>query len=455
MRYVSIFLLFIMLLPATASAQSASETMLRQQLIALIQSLQIELAARLGQQGMPVANIDSARLRSQDFSEGVNFIYPADKDFSFYMIENGTEFGEDIDTRSWHIVSNNTLVGNIDLGNELVSEAFEAALAVVELAAMFSGFSDTSIDIEDLPRQNGYDIKHLVIEDAGEVAGTYIAQKELTYRGESYIVLLRIVYGNLESTLESVAAQYDTDFDDFYFPTKAEARNFFNTVVRETEFDVRAISRVIENTDAELRDLIEDARDEGPEDEEEFSVRPVSRADHYQGSLNAEVQLISYIGFDDPFSRNLHETRSRIMDEYDAREVVWVYRNFPIAQLHPNGPALAAAAECVATEGGNTAYWKFVDKIFSDRTASAKTDMDDLPSYARSAGVSTSRFNTCVEEGETEAVVTADFEEGVAAGVVGTPHTVVIVGDKKGVINGAQPYAVVKQTIDNLLMQLD
>jgi predicted DsbA family dithiol-disulfide isomerase len=54
-----------------------------------------------------------------------------------------------------------------------------------------------------------------------------------------------------------------------------------------------------------------------------------------------------------------------------------------------------------------------------------------------------------------KAKVEASIQEGVAAGAQGTPYSIVIVGDQQAVINGAQPYPVVKQTIENLINQLE
>jgi predicted DsbA family dithiol-disulfide isomerase len=49
----------------------------------------------------------------------------------------------------------------------------------------------------------------------------------------------------------------------------------------------------------------------------------------------------------------------------------------------------------------------------------------------------------------------ADMADGLAAGAQGTPYTVIQVGNQEAVINGAQPYDVVKGIIENLFAQLD
>ena len=81
--------------------------------------------------------------------------------------------------------------------------------------------------------------------------------------------------------------------------------------------------------------------------------------------------------------------------------------------------------------------------------------MTQLPVFAEKAGVSRSDFNTCLDSGKYRDQVQKDVAEAAAAGANGTPYSVVIVGDQQVVINGAQPYTVVKQIIDNLIAQLD
>lgn len=187
------------------------------------------------------------------------------------------------------------------------------------------------------------------------------------------------------------------------------------------------------------------------------SIPAVSEADHILGNPNAPIVLVEYSDFDCPFCKKYHEeTIQPLMDEYGSTgKVALVYRHFPLQQLHPNAPKLAEASECVAALGGNDAFWKFSDMIFNGREINAQTDMTKLTSYATSVGVDATEFNTCLDEGRYADKVAADQAGGLNAGVQGTPHTFVLVGDQQGSISGAQPYAMVKQLIDNLISQME
>lgn len=185
-------------------------------------------------------------------------------------------------------------------------------------------------------------------------------------------------------------------------------------------------------------------------------IDPVSDDDHIRGNPNAPIVFVEYSDYDCPFCKNFHETMKRIMQEHGASgQIAWVYRHYPIQQLHPSAPRIAAASECVAKLGGDTAFWTFSDLVFEERGINEPTDLSRLPEFAAEAGVDAAAYEACVASGETEGAVTEDFNDAVEIGAQGTPHTVVLVGDEQGIINGAQPYAVVNEIVSNLIDQLE
>lgn len=186
------------------------------------------------------------------------------------------------------------------------------------------------------------------------------------------------------------------------------------------------------------------------------AINPVTEKDHIRGNPNAPIVLVEYSDFDCPFCKNFHETMNQVMENYGlSGQVAWVYRHFPLEQLHPNAPRIALASECVASIGGNDAFWTFSDLIFGERGTNEPTNLDKLPEFAKTAGVSVAEFDACLSDARHKADVEEDFTNAVAIGGRGTPHTIVLVGDQQGLVNGAQPYSVVKQIIDNLLTQLE
>lgn len=166
--------------------------------------------------------------------------------------------------------------------------------------------------------------------------------------------------------------------------------------------------------------------------------------------------IVEYSDYDCPFCQVFHNTMNQIMTEYALTgKVAWVYRQMPIVQLHPNAPKISEAALCVGEIGGNDAFWKFSDLVFSSRLQNEPTNISLLPEFAAEAGVPAEKFNDCYQGNKKKAAVDAAVKDGFASGVTGTPHSVIIVGNQQAVIEGAQPYAAVKQIIESLLDQLE
>jgi protein-disulfide isomerase len=140
-----------------------------------------------------------------------------------------------------------------------------------------------------------------------------------------------------------------------------------------------------------------------------------------------------------------------VMNEY-PNDVRWVFRHAPIPQLHPNAPAIANAAECAAAQGK---FWEFTDNIFAESPSNVGIKLDELGMYAQKAGVADgAAFQSCIDSGEFDAKVQADFDDGIAAGPeqFGTPFNMVITADgNKQQLGGGIPFAQLKPIIDSLL----
>lgn len=185
-------------------------------------------------------------------------------------------------------------------------------------------------------------------------------------------------------------------------------------------------------------------------------IRPVDSTDYIKGNPNASILVVEYSDYDCPFCKSFHDTMNRIMDDYGVTgKVAWVYRQFPLTQLHPNAERISQTALCVGELGGNDAFWKFTDLVFDERDVNEPTNISKLPEYAEKSGVAKADLLSCLESGRHQKSVADSLKEGVGAGIQGTPQTFVIVGNQMAPIEGAQPYAVVKQSIDNLIAQLE
>lgn len=181
---------------------------------------------------------------------------------------------------------------------------------------------------------------------------------------------------------------------------------------------------------------------------------PVSASDHILGSPTAKVAVVEYTDLECPFCKQFHETMQQVMDKYGkSGQVMWVLRNFPLQQLHPNAPKIALAAECVAELGGNTAYWNFISSLFKQAPIGTFFDMTKLASTAGGVGVDEKKFNACVSSGKYNDKVQKEYNDALAAGGNGTPYSVVVVvkTGKTVAIPGSQPLEQVIAVIDEAL----
>lgn len=183
----------------------------------------------------------------------------------------------------------------------------------------------------------------------------------------------------------------------------------------------------------------------------QIDLVPVTERDHIIGSRNSALVIIEYSDTECPFCKTFHNTMHQITREYDGK-VAWVYRHFPIAQLHTKAAKESEATECAAELGGHQAFWKYIDKIFETTSSNDSLDPSELPRIATAIGLDVTAFNTCLSSGRHAELVKKSVEEAIKAGALGTPYSVIVAKDgKKVVINGAEPIAMVKAKIDALL----
>jgi protein-disulfide isomerase len=182
------------------------------------------------------------------------------------------------------------------------------------------------------------------------------------------------------------------------------------------------------------------------------ALPPVTSDDHVRGDLNkAQVVLVEYSDFECPYCKTFAPTTSKILTTYGDK-VALVYRHFPLS-FHQNAQKEAEASECVADLGGDKAFWSFHDKIF-ERTTSNGTGfaLDKLGALAKEVGVNQTKFQTCLDSGTFTKKVQDEETGGTAAGINGTPGTIILAKDgTKSMISGAQPFDAIKTQLDALI----
>lgn len=185
------------------------------------------------------------------------------------------------------------------------------------------------------------------------------------------------------------------------------------------------------------------------------NVSPVTAQDHIRGNPNAEVIIIEYSDTECPFCKRFQETMRQVMNEYgDSGKVAWVYRHFPLDQLHQKARSEAVAFECANELGGNEVFWKYADRLFEITPSNDGLDAAELPKIATYVGLDASAFSACLSSGRYDAHIEAEVQNAVATGGQGTPWSIVVTrSGKKYPLSGALPYEEVKQLIEMALKE--
>ncbi|MAZ30172.1 disulfide bond formation protein DsbA [bacterium] len=181
-------------------------------------------------------------------------------------------------------------------------------------------------------------------------------------------------------------------------------------------------------------------------------VRSITAEDHIKGDPNAPVKIVEYSDFECPFCKRFHDTMNQVMASElgTSGEVAWVYRHFPLDQLHPvKARAEAVASECAAELGGNDAFWQFADRFMEITPSNNRTEIETvIPQIVREIGLDETAFQTCFESGKYDEHIQDDVDNAIATGGRGTPWSIVVAPNGKTFpLNGAQPLAAVQQLI--------
>ncbi|MHB1260073.1 DsbA family protein, partial [Thiobacillus sp.] len=182
-------------------------------------------------------------------------------------------------------------------------------------------------------------------------------------------------------------------------------------------------------------------------------IQPVTRRDHILGNPDAPVKIVEFADTECPLCKRFHPTLQRIVTEHPGK-VAWVFRHFPLDDIHPKARKEAEATECANALGGNEKFWAYLDRLYEITPSNNQLDPAELPRVAEYVGLNRAEFMQCRQSGKYAQHVAEDVADGLSAGAQGTPYTIVIAPNGRlFAILGAQPYATVKLVVDIALQQ--
>jgi len=158
--------------------------------------------------------------------------------------------------------------------------------------------------------------------------------------------------------------------------------------------------------------------------------------DPSRGPKDAKVVIVEFSDFQCPFCGQAYPVVKQILKDYGDR-ILFVYRDFPIAEIHPQAIIAAMAGECAHEQGK---FWPMHDKIFENQ---ANITEADLKIYAIQVGLNSIQFGNCLTSGKYLSEIEADLNDGFNAGIRSTP-TFVINGVQ---LAGVLPFNTFEQII--------
>jgi protein-disulfide isomerase len=170
------------------------------------------------------------------------------------------------------------------------------------------------------------------------------------------------------------------------------------------------------------------------------------------GDPRAPLTVVEFSDYGCPFCRRYTTlTYQKLKRDYiDTGRVFYVFKDFPIVQLHPQAKLAAEAAECVGRQG---AYWQMHEVLFANQSTWDTTAAVARAAFAQYAGdlkIDRHAFETCMDQGQTRANVEKNMAEGQHLGIDGTPSFVI----NGKLLSGAQPTETFQRVFDRELEAL-
>jgi len=144
------------------------------------------------------------------------------------------------------------------------------------------------------------------------------------------------------------------------------------------------------------------------------STLPIKGQDHIQGSIDAPYKLIEYGDYQCPYCGDAYEIVKQIQDRL-GDQLCFVFRNFPLVEMHEYAEHAAEAAEAADAQGR---FWEMHDLLFENQGDLTDKDIQD---YATELGLDAKRLMSEVRTGTHAARIKKDLLSGMQNDVNGTP----------------------------------
>ncbi len=178
--------------------------------------------------------------------------------------------------------------------------------------------------------------------------------------------------------------------------------------------------------------------------------------DHIFGNPSAPIKIIEYSDMECPHCKTYAVTLKALVEEYGPTgEIAWVYRHFPIVELHAKAPKESEAAECAAdVGGGDAAFFKFIDRVYEVTPSNNGLDLAALPDIAAAVGIDKEKFKACLDSNKYKDKVASQVKEALDLGIRGTPHSFISVAGNFLPVEGAQSVSAMRSALNAIIAEL-
>jgi|HubBroStandDraft_6_1064221.scaffolds.fasta_scaffold251334_2 protein-disulfide isomerase len=140
----------------------------------------------------------------------------------------------------------------------------------------------------------------------------------------------------------------------------------------------------------------------------------LSAVDHVRGGPHAQVSVVEYGDFECPNCRQAQPAMELLLARFAGR-AQFVFRHFPLEEVHPHALLAAQAAECA---GGQGKFWEMYELLFTNQE---HLKAKDLRAYAEGLGLDMARYTAEMDDQIYLQRVREQLQGGLDSGVRATP----------------------------------
>ena len=137
--------------------------------------------------------------------------------------------------------------------------------------------------------------------------------------------------------------------------------------------------------------------------------------EHWRGVSGAKVILTGYGDYQCPRCRTANRIVGKLLEDAETLRLKFIFRHFPMKQIHPQAEKAAEAAEAAGAQGS---FWAMHDTLFNHQRKLADAD---LVQYAADLNLDVASFLRSLNERRYSSKIQADLKAGIEAEVCGTP----------------------------------